>query len=64
MRRSIKNRIERYAKNRGLKIERIDPIKIEYNQGYKFNTFDFWTSDNRCHSFCEMDSNKRHWFIV
>ena len=64
MRESIKKRIEKFAKNRGLKIERIEHMKVEYNQGYRFNTFDFWTNDGHSHSFCEMNSDKRHWFVV
>lgn len=64
MRESIKKRIEKFAKNRNLEIDYIQPMKVEYNEGYKFNTFDFWTSDGRCHSFCEMNYNKRRWFII
>lgn len=54
----------KFAKNRNLEIDYIQPMKVEYNEGYKFNTFDFWTSDGCCHSFCEMNFDKRHRFIV
>mgnify|MGYP005913948539 CR=1 FL=1 len=51
IRKSIINRINRHAKNRGLKVTEIKEIK-------------FITSNGNSWLFCEMDCNKRHQFIV
>lgn len=48
IRKSIINHINRYAKNRG----------------YKFNRIEFITNNGNSWLFCEMECNKRHWFIV
>lgn len=64
IRQSIINRINRYAKNRGLEVTEIKESKPRYNGGYKFNEIRFMTNDNKSHLFSEMNFNKRHWFIV
>ncbi len=64
MRESIIRRIYKYAKKRNLNIETIENLKVEYNDGYRFHCYHFWTNDGHCHSFCEMVHDKRHWFIV
>jgi hypothetical protein len=51
IRKSIIDRVNRYAKNRGLKVTEIKEIEFITNNGNS------WL-------FCEMDCNKRHWFIV
>lgn len=64
IRQSVINRINRYAKNRGLKVTEIKEIESHCNRGYKFNRIEFITSNGNSWLFCEMDCNKRHWFIV
>lgn len=64
IRQSIINRINRYAKNRGLEVTEIKEVEVHYNRGYKFNRIQFITSGGISWLFCEMDCNKRHWFIV
>ncbi len=64
IRQGIANRINRYAKNRGLEIIKIEEVESHYNNGYKFNRVRFITNDNEHYLFSEMDCNKRHWFIV
>lgn len=64
IRQSIINRINRYAKNRGLEVTKVKELEPCYNGGYKFNKIRFITSSGISWLFCEMDCNKRHWFIV
>ena len=61
---SIINRINRYAKNRGLEVTKMKELESCYNEGYKFNEIRFITNDNKSHLFSEMNFDKRHWFIV
>ena len=42
----------------------IKKIESHYNRGYKFNRIEFITNNGNSWLFCEMDCNKRHWFIV
>ena len=46
------------------KVTEIKEIESHYNRGYKFNRIKFITSNGNSWLFCEMDCNKRHWFIV
>lgn len=64
IRKSIIDRVNRYTKNRGLKVTEIKEIESHYNRGYKFNRIEFITNNGNSWLFCEMDCNKRHWFIV
>lgn len=64
IRKSIIDSVNRYAKNRGLKVTEIKKIESHYNRGYKFNRIEFITNNGNSWLFCEMDCNKRHWFIV
>lgn len=64
IRQSIINRINRFAKKRGLEVTEIKEVEVHYNRGYKFNKIQFITSSGTSWLFCEMDCNKRHWFIV
>ena len=64
IRQSVINRINRYAKKRGLEITEMKEIKSTYNRGYKFNRVEFTILGNSRYWFYEMECNKRHWFIV
>ena len=64
IRQSIINRINRYAKNRGLEVTKMKELEPCYNEGYKFNRVRFITNDNKSHLFSEMNFDKRHLFIV
>lgn len=64
IRQSIINRINRFAKKRGLEVTEIKEIEAHYNRGYKFNRIQYITSSGISGRFCELDCNKRHWFIV
>lgn len=44
IRQSIINRINRYAKKRGLEVTEIKEVEVHYNRGYKFNRIQFITS--------------------
>lgn len=44
IRQGIINRINRYAKNRGLKVTEIKKVEIHYNRGYRFNRVEFTTT--------------------
>ena len=63
VRQGIINRINKYAKNRGLKVIEIKEVEEHYNRGYKFNKIEFTTTGG-WFLFYEMDCNKRHWFII
>lgn len=64
IRQSIINRINKYAKNRGLKVTKMKELEPCFNGGYKFNEIRFITNDDKSHLFSEMNVDKRHWFIV
>lgn len=64
IRKSIINRINKYAKNRGLEVVHMKELEPHYNGGYKFNKIRFITNDNELYIFSEMDCNKRRWYIV
>lgn len=64
IRQSIINRINRFAKKRGLEVTEIKEVEVRYNRGYKFNRIQFITSTGTSWLFGEMDCNKRHWYIV
>ena len=64
IRKGIINRINRYARNRGLEITEIREISPSFQCHYKFNRIEFYTDNGSRFRFCEMDCDKRLWFIV
>lgn len=63
IRESIINKINRFAKKEGIKVIFIDEPELAYYRGYRFNHIKFKTTSGE-YLYSEMESDRRHWYIV
>lgn len=63
IRKSIINKINRFAKKENVKVIFIDEPEVVYYRGYRFNHIKFKTTGGE-YLYSEMECNKRHWYIV